>query len=173
MSRQSPTPGALSRRGVSLLAVSACAALLLLAGCDSARRSSDVGVSPAPATQAPVEEPPITDFAQLPTDDGANFVVKAEPRSKAVLEHYDREFKAKGWRRLNTARSTGQLWEWQPLPPGLGLDYSEDLEGAWVNPKTGETAVLGLNQPAKRKGVQEGTLDIYPKGENPWADVEE
>jgi hypothetical protein len=180
MSRQSPIPGAemrRSRRGgtgraVSLLAMSACAALLLLSACDSARRPSEV--NPKPVTQAaPEAEPPLTDFSQLPMENMSDFDIQTEGRSKAVLEHYDKALKEKGWKRKESTAATGKLWEWDPVPPSLGLKYSDELLGAWVNPDTGETAVLELHLVPSRKGDQEGSFDIYPKDDDPWSDDEE
>jgi hypothetical protein len=166
------TSGGASRQASSLPAFPLLRALcvsamsLSLAGCGP-RGEPAPPVQPAPGTRAQAKpEEKLDEVETLDAARGAEFRVKAEKRSMAVVEHYDRALAARGWQKLapKSPESPGQR-KW--ISMASVTRFTDSYDAAWKDPQTGRVAFLTVWHTAESPAVQQGTFEIYEKGQAP------
>ncbi len=143
---------------------------LIVGGCGP-RTSAPQGRGAEPeggaTSSRPKREQGMAMIKDLPTDRDAEFRVRVEKHSMAVVEHYDRDLLGRGWEKLQPTNSEdpGQReWVTMDVPAGP----TDLFDAAWVDPKSGKTAVLNLFHTKELPEVQQGTFEVYNKGDAPW-----
>lgn len=103
----------------------------------------------------------------FPVDRAAEISVALPKHSLAVVEYYDRALTARGWKKREAKSDDDpghREWIEMPVPAGPTDLY----DAAWVDPKTGRTAVLNLFHTKEDPEIQQGNFEIHAKGQAPW-----
>jgi hypothetical protein len=120
------------------------------------------GVSPAVPTGEPVAA-----VGELDVTRDLDFRVRvAEQRSLEVVEHFNRELAARGWKKLRPklVELPGQR-QW--ISTGAPVGPTEAFDAAWEHPETGRVAVLNLWHTAERPEIQHGSFELFEKERAP------
>lgn len=125
------------------------------------------GLPGKPSTKAPPQVERSAKMLSLPVDRATGISVELERRSLAVVEYYDRALAGRGWKKREPKGEDdpGQR-EWIEMPVPAGP--SDLYDAAWIDPKSGRTAVLNLFHTKEQPELQQGSFDIYAKGQAPW-----
>lgn len=162
----------LARRPVSVMPklLPIVLAGLIVGGCGpraSGPEPSGPGAEGGAAGSRPKREQGMAMIKDLPTDRNAEFRVRVEKHSMEVVEHYDRDLLGRGWEKLQPTNpdDPGQReWVTMDVPAGP----TDLFDAAWKDPKTGKTAILNLFHTKEMPEAQQGTFEVYGKGDAPW-----
>ena len=145
--------------GLGVLAV-------LTGGCNP---KPETPASETVATKPPVQRGPgepenvLESLASLGPDGPGKFAVRAEKQDLKVAEHYERVMGEAGWEPLKPKTDLDPQRKWKTLPHNAGP--TDLYDAGWVNPKTGQTALLQLWHTGTHPHLQEGLFEVRARGE--------
>jgi hypothetical protein len=140
--------------------------LVLVGGCNPKPETPapEAVATKPPAPRGPGEpEKVLESLDSLGPNGPEKFAVRAEKQDPKVAQHYERVMAAAGWKPLKPKTELDPQRKWKTLPHNAGP--TDLYDAGWVNPKTGQTAVLQLWHTGTHPDLQEGLFEVRAKGE--------